>query len=176
MVLQNTITGVIHKFGDDVDTDQIYPGRYLYLTSQEHMAKHAMEDADPSFSERIGKENMILVAGKNFGCGSSREHAARVLLYAGIKAVVAISFARIFFRNAINVSLPIFQCPKIYQNISTGDKIEINVSSGLIYSASSLKSYKIETKLSEEIIRLVESGGLIPFLKKYGRKAYHFND
>jgi len=105
-MFKSIIKGKVFKIGDDIDTDQIYPGRYLYLTSPEEMAVHAMEDIIPDFYKKIEGEDWIIVAGKNFGCGSSREHAPRAILCAGIKAVVTESFGRIFYRNALNVGLP----------------------------------------------------------------------
>ncbi|GAH76290.1 unnamed protein product, partial [marine sediment metagenome] len=109
-MFESIIKGKVFKVGNDIDTDQIYPGRYLYLTSPEEVSSHAMEDIIPDFSEKIGGEDWIIVAGKNFGCGSSREHAPRAILCAGIKAIVAESFGRIFYRNALNVGLPIVKC------------------------------------------------------------------
>ncbi len=173
MKFSKVILGKVYKFGNDIDTDQVYPGRYLYLTLPEEMAKHVMEDADPDFYEKIKKEGGIIVAGKNFGCGSSREHAARVLLCAGVKAVVASSFARIFFRNAINVGLPIFRSSDLSQTISTGEIVNINIAQGTISSLDNREIFQIEDKLPEQMIRIIQSGGLIPFLKKYGREAYH---
>ncbi|MDD4363510.1 MAG: 3-isopropylmalate dehydratase [Atribacterota bacterium] len=167
------ITGKAYIFGDDIDTDQIYPGRYLYLTLPIEMARHAMEDADPNFYEKIKDDGGIIIAGKNFGCGSSREHAARVLLSAGIKAVIASSFARIFFRNAINVGLPIFQVSNFYKKITEREMLKINISQGIITTQKDNKDYKVENKMPGEIISLIQSGGLIPFLKKYGTNAFH---
>jgi 3-isopropylmalate/(R)-2-methylmalate dehydratase small subunit len=169
------ITGKAYIFGDDIDTDQIYPGRYLYLTLPNEMTRHVMEDADSHFYKKIKNNGGIIVAGKNFGCGSSREHAARVLLSAGIKAVIAHSFARIFFRNAINVGLPIFQVSNIYEKINEGEMLTIDISQGIITILKNNKEYKIENKMPMEMISLLRSGGLIPFLKKYGREAYHKN-
>lgn len=173
MEIAKEITGKVYQFGDDIDTDQIYPGRYLYLTLPDEMAKHIMEDADSHFYEKIKEDGAIIMAGKNFGCGSSREHAARVLLYAGVKAVIAKSFARIFFRNAINVGLPIFQSAEPSPAIVSGAIVNINITQGTITNISNVEIVKIEVKLPEQMIQLIQSGGLIPFLKKYGRKAYH---
>lgn len=169
------IDGKAYIFGDDIDTDQIYPGRYLYLTLPNEMARHVMEDADSHFYEKIKDDGGIIVAGKNFGCGSSREHAARVLLSAGIKAVIASSFARIFFRNAINVGLPIFQVSNFYKDIIEGEILKIDISQGIITVLKSNKEYKVENKMPGEIINLIQSGGLIPFLKRYGNNAFHIS-
>jgi 3-isopropylmalate/(R)-2-methylmalate dehydratase small subunit len=172
--LKTDIIGKAYIFGDDIDTDQIYPGRYLYLTLPNEMARHAMEDADSRFYEKIKDEGGIIVAGKNFGCGSSREHAPRVLLSAGIKAVIATSFARIFFRNAINVGLPIFQVANFCKEINESDIIKIDINQGLITIFNN-KKFDIENKIPKRMINLIESGGLIPFLKTYGKNAFHSN-
>jgi 3-isopropylmalate/(R)-2-methylmalate dehydratase small subunit len=172
--IENEIVGKAYIFGDDIDTDQIYPGRYLYLTLPDEMARHAMEDADFQFYEKIKDEGGIIVAGKNFGCGSSREHAPRVLLSAGIKAVIATSFARIFFRNAINVGLPIFQVANFCKEINEGEMIKIDINQGLITIFNN-KKFDIENKIPKRMINLIQIGGLIPFLKKYGKNAFHSN-
>ena len=119
------IEGRVWKFGDHVNTDLIIPGRYLDDYSAGNLAAHVMEDADPQFSKQVEKGDMI-VAGRNFGCGSSREQAPLALKYAGVGAVVAGSFARIFFRNAINVGLPVVVCPKAHQLIQAGDVVRID--------------------------------------------------
>jgi len=142
------IEGKIFKVGDDIDTDQIYPGRYLYLTSSEEIAIHAMEDIIPDFSKKVAVEDWVIVAGKNFGCGSSREHAPRAILYSGIKAIVAESFGRIFYRNAINVGLPVLKCPDIIKKVHQSDLIKINLQDGLI------TLYNPERKISIEKLLL----------------------
>ena len=167
------IKGKVFKIGDDIDTDQIYPGRYLYLTSPEEIAIHAMEDIVPDFSKRIEGEDWVIVAGKNFGCGSSREHAPRALLYAGIKAVVAESFGRIFYRNALNVGLPIVKCPGIVKKVQQGDLMQVNLKEGLIILNTSGKTLSIE-KYPPQLLSILKSGGLIPYLKKY-KKYSHFD-
>ena len=173
MEFSEVITGKAYKFGHDIDTDQIFPGRYLYLTLPDEMVQHVMEGVDSDFYERIKEKGGMIVAGKNFGCGSSREHAARALLYAGVKAVIAVSFARIFFRNAINVGLPIFQSPDLYASVNDGEMIKINISQGKIYHQSKRKTFSMEGRMSEQIMQLIRSGGLIPFLRKFGKNAYH---
>ncbi|MEA2086958.1 MAG: 3-isopropylmalate dehydratase small subunit [Candidatus Caldatribacteriota bacterium] len=167
------ITCKVFKVGDDIDTDQIYPGRYLYLTSPEEIASHAMEDIIPDFSEKIAGEDWIIVAGKNFGCGSSREHAPRAILCAGIKAVVAESFGRIFYRNAINIGLPIVKCPGIVKKVHQGDLIQANLKEGLIILDISGETLSIE-KFPLQLLSILKSGGLIPYLKKY-KKYSHFD-
>jgi 3-isopropylmalate/(R)-2-methylmalate dehydratase small subunit len=172
-MFRSIIKGKVFKVGDDIDTDQIYPGRYLDLTSPEEMAVHAMEDAIPDFYKKIEGEDGIIVGGYNFGCGSSREHAPRVLLYAGIKAVVAESFGRIFYRNAVNVGLPAVKCPGIIKKVQPGDLIQINFKEELIILVASGKTLPIE-KFPLQLLTILKSGGLIPYLKEYGKYA-HFN-
>ena len=165
------IDGKIFKVGDDIDTDQIYPGRYLYLTSSEEIAIHAMEDIIPDFSEKIKGEDWIIVAGKNFGCGSSREHAPRAILYSGIKAIVAESFGRIFYRNAINVGLPVLICPEIIKKIHQSDLIKINLQDGLINLYNPERKISIE-RYPSQLLSILKNGGLISYLKKYGEYCH----
>jgi len=173
-MFKSIITGKIFKMGDDIDTDQIYPGRYLYLTSPEEISSHAMEDIIPDFSEKIKGEDWIIVAGKNFGCGSSREHAPRAILCAGIKAVVAESFGRIFYRNAINVGLPVLKCPDITKKVHQSDLIKINLQDGLITLYNPKRKILIE-KYPPQLLSILKSEGLISYLKKY-KKYSHFID
>ena len=165
------IKGKVFKIGDDIDTDQIYPGRYLYLTSAEEIASHAMEDIIPDFSKKVAGEDWILLAGKNFGCGSSREHAPRAILYAGIKAIVAESFGRIFYRNAINIGLPVLKYSEIIKEVHQNDCIKINLQDGLITLNNPERNLLIE-KYPPQLLSILESGGLIPYLKKYGKYSY----
>jgi len=170
-MFKSIIAGKVFKVGDDIDTDQIYPGRYLYLTSPEEMAVHVMEDAVPNFYKKIEGEDWIIVAGKNFGCGSSREHAPRAILCAGIKAVVAESFGRIFYRNALNVGLPTVKCSGIVKEVQQGSLIQINLKEGLIFLSASRKTLSIE-KFPLQLLTILKSGGLIPYLKKYGKYSH----
>jgi len=170
-MFKSIIEGKIFKVGNDIDTDQIYPGRYLYLTLPDEIAVHAMEDIIPDFSKKISGEDWILMAGKNFGCGSSREHAPRALLYAGIKAIVAESFGRIFYRNAINVGLPVLKCSDIIKKIHQSDLIKIDLQDGLITLYDPEKKRSIE-KYPPQLLSILKSGGLIPYLKKYGKYSY----
>jgi len=165
------IKGKVFKVGDDIDTDQIYPGRYLYLTSPEEIASHVMEDAVPDFSKKIAGGDWIIVAGKNFGCGSSREHAPRAILCAGIKAVVAESFGRIFYRNALNVGLPAVKCSGIVKEVQQGSLIKINLKEGLIFLSASRKTLSIE-KFPLQLLTILKSEGLIPYLKKFGKYSH----
>jgi len=173
-MFKSIIKGKAFKVGDDIDTDQIYPGRYLYLTSPEEIASHAMEDIIPDFSEKIEGEDWIIVAGKNFGCGSSREHAPRAILCAGIKAVVAESFSRIFYRNAINVGLSVIKYPDTFKEVNQSDSIKINLQDGFIVLYNPERKIPIE-KYPAQLLSILKSGGLIPYLKKYGKYS-HFID
>ena len=173
-MFKSTITGKVFKVGDDIDTDQIYPGRYLYLTLPDEIAPHAMEGIIPDFSKQVAEEDWIIVAGKNFGCGSSREHAPRAILCAGIKAVVAESFGRIFYRNAINIGLPVLKCPDIIKKVHQSDLIKINLQDGLITLYNPERKISIE-KYPPQLLSILKSGGLISYLKKYGKYS-HFTD
>jgi len=165
------IMGKVFKVGDDIDTDQIYPGRYLYLTLPDEIAAHAMEDIIPNFSKKIAGGDWIIAAGKNFGCGSSREHAPRALFYAGIKAIVAESFGRIFYRNAINIGLPVLKYPEIIKEVHQNDSIKINLKNGLIDLYNPERKIPIE-KYPPQLLNILKSGGLIPYLKKYKKYSY----
>jgi 3-isopropylmalate/(R)-2-methylmalate dehydratase small subunit len=170
-MFKSIIKGKVFKIGDDIDTDQIYPGRYLYLTSPEEMAVHAMQDAIPDFYDKIKGEDWIIVGGKNFGCGSSREHAPRAILCAGIKAVVAESFGRIFYRNALNVGLPAVKCSGIVKEVQQGSLIQINLKEGLIFLSASRKALSIE-KFPLQLLSILKSEGLIPYLRKFGKYSH----
>jgi 3-isopropylmalate/(R)-2-methylmalate dehydratase small subunit len=155
--------GKVWKFGDDIDTDIIIPGRYLVLTNEKELAKHLMEGIDPQFPKKVNNGD-IIVAGKNFGCGSSREHAPIAIKASGISAVVAESFARIFYRNSINIGLPLLKCIDISKHISQGDEIEINMEKGILKDLNTSEEFKIE-KLPEFMLKILNKGGLIPYLK-----------
>ncbi len=157
----SNISGKVWKFGDDIDTDLIIAARYLSTSDPKELASHLMEDADPDFLKKMKKGDLI-VAGENFGCGSSREHAPIALKAAGIGAVVAKSFARIFYRNAFNMGLPIFELSQS-DEIKEGDEIEIDMESGEIKNAD--KIYKF-TPIPPFMQELIASGGLINFAKK----------
>jgi len=151
------------KYGDDINTDVIFPGRYLAITDPEEMAAHAMEDLDPDFVKNVQKGDAV-VAGSYFGCGSSREQAVTCLKYAGVSAIVAKSFARIFFRNAVNLGMPVVQCPET-DIIESGDEIEVDLKGGVlrILNKDEVLHFK---PLPEFILRIIDDGGLIPNLKK----------
>ena len=162
------LKGKVHKFGDDVNTDEIIPARYLNVSDPDELAKHCMEDADPHFVEKVRKGDVI-VGGENFGCGSSREHAPMSIKAVGVSCVIAKSFARIFYRNAINIGLPIFTSPEAAGVLEKGDSVEVNVNKGEISKAKQKKIYKAEVfpTFIKEIIR---SGGLMAYAKKKDQK------
>ncbi|NYB52903.1 MAG: 3-isopropylmalate dehydratase small subunit [Methanobacteriaceae archaeon] len=162
--MDKILKGKVWKFGDDIDTDIIIPGRYLILTGEKELAEHVMEGLDPEFHKKVG-EGDILVAGKNFGCGSSREHAPIALKGAGISAVVAESFARIFYRNAINVGLPLLESKNISKNVDEGDEIQVNMEKGIIKNLKTGEEFKI-IGLPDFMLGILEEGGLIPYLKE----------
>ena len=151
------------KFGDNIDTDVIIAARYLNTSEPALLAKHVMEDTDPSFSSKVGKGD-IMVAGENFGCGSSREHAPIAIKAAGVDIVIAKSFARIFYRNAFNTGLLILEC-KDTDKIAEGDKLEVSLDNGSIKNLSKNEEYKFEA-MPEFMQELVKAGGLINYAKK----------
>lgn len=163
------IEGRVYKFGDDVDTDQIVPGRYLELVKPEDIARHVMEGADPGFVSRF-VPGSVIVGGRNFGCGSSREHAPIGLLAAGVSCVVAESFGRIFYRNAINVGLPLLRCQGVSAEASEGDRISVDLGQGKV-SLPDKGAVLAAEALSSQVIDLVERGGLVNYVKERLRKA-----
>ncbi|MEM0285178.1 MAG: 3-isopropylmalate dehydratase small subunit [Sulfolobales archaeon] len=157
------VEGKVLVVGDNVDTDVIIPGRYLTLTDPAELGKHALEGLDPSIPAKLREKN-IVVAGKNFGCGSSREHAVLALVGAGVKVVVAESFARIFYRNAINRGLLVVEAPGIRQKVSEGDRVVVDFERNVIELPSGeLVSFK---PIAKEVLEIIEAGGLIEKLKK----------
>jgi 3-isopropylmalate/(R)-2-methylmalate dehydratase small subunit len=155
------------KFGDDINTDAIISGKYLVLSDPQELAKHAFEGIRPEFASSVRKGD-IIVAGENFGCGSSREHAPLALKGAGIKCVIAKSFARIFFRNAINIGLPVLECREVGK-ISDGDLLEVDFSSGLIVNKTKNETYST-VPLPAFLQEIMKRGGLIEFTKALLRK------
>jgi|UniRef100_UPI0040472F7D 3-isopropylmalate/(R)-2-methylmalate dehydratase small subunit len=164
----NKITGKVWNFGANIDTDVIIAARYLNSSDPEHLAKYVMEDADPEFPKKLQKGD-IIVAGENFGCGSSREHAPIALKAAGVAAVVAPSFARIFYRNAFNMGLPIFELPESLE-IKEGEEISINLDNGEIANNTTNKTYKF-IPIPPFMQELIAAGGLINFAKVEMKKA-----
>ena len=158
------LIGKVHKFGDDVNTDEIIPARYLNTSDPMELAKHAMEDADPEFVNKM-KPGDFIVAGKNFGCGSSREHAPIALKAAGISGVIAGSFARIFYRNAFNMGLPILECPEAFDNLQEGDEVGVSLSNGEITISKNGIQLKAQP-VPEFMQSLLNDGGLMNYVKK----------
>ena len=156
-------TGKVYKYGDNVDTDVIIPARYLNAPSPDELAKHCMEDIDASFAGKV-QPGDIIVGGANFGCGSSREHAPIAIRACGVRCVIAASFARIFYRNSINIGFPILECPEAAAAIQNGDTVSVDFDSGLIRDETTGKEFRA-TALPPFIGRIVEDGGLLPYLK-----------
>ena len=162
------LTGTVWKYGDNVDTDGIIPARYLNISSLEELARHCMEDIDPAFAEAV-QPGDIVVAGENFGCGSSREHAPLALKGAGVACVVARSFARIFFRNGINVGLPILECPEAVEGIERGDRLAVDLTAGTIRNERTGTTYQT-APFPPFIMNIIQAGGLVPHtLERIGR-------
>lgn len=157
-------TGRVFKFGDNVDTDVIIPARYLNAPDPAELAKHCMEDIDPEFVNKVSKGD-IIVATKNFGCGSSREHAPISIKAAGVSCVIAETFARIFYRNAINIGLPIIECKEASEKIAEGDEVEIDFDSGMIYNKTKGESYKGQA-FPEFMQKIIKAEGLINYINQ----------
>ena len=151
--------GKVHKFGDNVDTDVIIPARYLNRSDEEWLASHCMEDIDARFASTV-KKGDIMVAQANFGCGSSREHAPIAIKAAGVSCVIAETFARIFYRNAINIGLPIIECAEASRDIEDGDEVEIDFDSGVITNCTTGKTYQAQP-FPEFIQNIIKNGGLM---------------
>ncbi len=158
------IKGKAHKYGDNVDTDAIIPARYLSLSEPEELGKHCMEGTDPGFVTLV-EPGDIIVAGSNFGCGSSREHAPLAIKAAGISGVVARSFARIFFRNAINIGLPLLECSEAVDGIEAGDVLEIDLSSGEIRNITKGMIFVAEP-YPDFMMGIINAGGLVEYTKR----------
>ena len=156
--------GKVYRFGDDINTDEIIPARYLNTTNRSELASHCMEDADKNFPKKV-KEGDIIVAGKNFGCGSSREHAPIAIKAAGVSCVIAESFARIFSRNSINTALPIIESPEASKKIKSGDILFVDTVKGIIKNTTRKESYKFE-RYPPFMQKIITAGGLVEQLKK----------
>lgn len=159
-----TAHGSVHKYGDNVDTDVIIPARYLNTADSKELAAHCMEDIDGGFVNNV-RQGDIMVGEANFGCGSSREHAPIAIKESGIACVIACTFARIFYRNAINIGLPILECPEAAREIKAGDEVDIDFDSGIITDVTSGKIYTAEP-FPEFIKEIIDKGGLLDSLKK----------
>jgi len=162
--------GFAHKYGDNVDTDVIIPARYLNIADRKELAAHCMEDIDAGFAKKARKGD-IMVGGLNFGCGSSREHAPIVILESGISCVIAKTFARIFYRNAINIGLPILECPEASEGIAAGDEVSVDFGTGVITNVTKNETY-VAVPFPEFIREVIAAGGLLASIKKrQGRGA-----
>lgn len=162
--------GFAHKYGDHIDTDVIIPARLLNNPDPDFLAKHCMEDIDAEFAGRV-KKGDVMVGGLNFGCGSSREHAPVAIKAAGISCVIAENFARIFFRNAINIGLPVMECPEAARDAQTGDELEIDLDKGAIRNITKGKSYTAAA-FPEFMQGIISAGGLVEYTKaKLGGKG-----
>lgn len=158
-----SVKGRVHKYGDNVDTDVIIPARYLNTASHKELAAHCMEDIDKDFVNKV-RPGDIMVAEKNFGCGSSREHAPIAIKTSGISCVIASTFARIFYRNAINIGLPIMECDEAAKDIKDGDEVSVYFNTGIITNETTGKTYKAEP-FPEFIQNIISKGGLINYIK-----------
>jgi 3-isopropylmalate/(R)-2-methylmalate dehydratase small subunit len=154
-------------FGDDISTDDIIAGRYLIKHDPRELGAHAMENIDPTFAKRVQKGDVI-IGGKNFGCGSSREQAPITLKAAGVSAVVAESFARIFYRNSINQGLPVITCPGVRGGFKSGDEVEVDLKSGTVRNLTTGNVFKAEP-FPDFVLEILKAGGLIPYLKRKSR-------
>ena len=156
-------TGKVYKYGDNVDTDVIIPARYLNAPSPDELAKHCMEDIDASFAGKV-QPGDIIVGGANFGCGSSREHAPIAIRACGVRCVIAASFARIFYRNSINIGFPILECPEAAAAIQNGDSVTVDFDSGKIHDETTGQDFQA-VAFPAFINRIIEHDGLLPYLK-----------
>ena len=158
------VKGTVFKYGDNVDTDVIIPARYLNTSNAQELAVHCMEDIDATFAKRV-QAGDIIVAGRNFGCGSSREHAPLAIKTCGVSCVIAASFARIFYRNALNIALPILECPEAASEIGAGDVVTIDFQTGVIVDETTGKTYHAEP-FPPFMQELIAAGGLAAYLKE----------
>ncbi|MCY6372023.1 3-isopropylmalate dehydratase small subunit [Clostridium ganghwense] len=158
------IKGKVIKYGDNVDTDVIIPARYLNTSDPKELAAYCMEDIDKEFANKVSQGD-VMVAGKNFGCGSSREHAPIAIKASGISCVIAKTFARIFYRNSINIGLPIIECEEAAKEIKEGDEIEVDINNGTIINKTTNKIYKSEP-FPEFMQKIIKSDGLVNYVRK----------
>jgi 3-isopropylmalate/(R)-2-methylmalate dehydratase small subunit len=160
----SALGGRVHRYGDNVNTDVIIPARYLNTSDVKELAAHCMEDIDADFVRSV-RPGDVIVGGENFGCGSSREHAPLAIKGAGVSCVIAASFARIFFRNAINVGLPVLVCPQAAAEAKSGDELSVDLTVGLIENTTQGKSYRAEP-FPEFLQQIIAAGGLVEYTKK----------
>ena len=161
--------GIAFKYGDNVDTDVIIPARYLNDPSPENLRRHCMEDIDPAYASNV-KKGDVVVGGWNFGCGSSREHAPIAIRESGARCVIAASFARIFYRNAINIGFPILECPEAAAKINAGDTVSVDFATGVIVDETTGERFQA-VPFPAFIQRIIEKGGLLPYLKERETEA-----
>lgn len=157
------VSGTVFKYGDNVDTDVIIPARYLNLSEEKALASHCMEDLDAEFAEKV-KAGDLIVAGKNFGCGSSREHAPMAIRACAVSCVIAESFARIFYRNAVNIGLPIIESPQAARAAEAGDRLSVDFTAGEIVNETKGETYRV-LPFPPFVMKIIESGGLVARLK-----------
>lgn len=163
------LLGKVWKYGDDVDTDVIIPARYLNTSVPEELAKHCMEDIDDTFAKNV-KKGDIIVAEDNFGCGSSREHAPMAIKASGVSCIIANTFARIFYRNSINIGLPILECEEAVKDIKKGDQVEVDIETGEIKNLSNQKTYQAKG-FPEFMKDIINAGGLVNYAREnWGNK------
>jgi 3-isopropylmalate/(R)-2-methylmalate dehydratase small subunit len=162
--MTTTMRGRAHKYGDHVNTDVIIPARYLNVSDADELASHCMEDLDPAFVKRV-QPGDVLVGGEDFGCGSSREHAPIAIKASGVAAVIARSFARIFFRNAINIGLPVLVSPEAANEIAAGDELEVDLAAGTIRDITRGKTYQAQP-FPQFLQDIIAAGGLIPYTRR----------
>jgi 3-isopropylmalate/(R)-2-methylmalate dehydratase small subunit len=162
--MKTILEGNAFTFGNNLDTDQIYPGQYLEMAQVEDIKQHALEGADPDFVKKF-KPGGIIVAGANFGCGSSREHAAIAIKAVGTSVILAESFARIFYRNAINLGLPLLVSPGITDHVTTGDTLKIDLKEGVVHNQTTRTELKVQP-MSDYVLEILEAGGIKPLVKK----------
>jgi 3-isopropylmalate/(R)-2-methylmalate dehydratase small subunit len=162
--MTTTMRGRAHKYGDHVNTDVIIPARYLNVSDADELASHCMEDLDPAFVKRVQRGD-VLVGGEDFGCGSSREHAPIAIKASGVAAVIARSFARIFFRNAINIGLPVLVSPEAANEIAAGDELEVDLAAGTIRDITRGKTYQAQP-FPQFLQDIIAAGGLIPYTRR----------
>jgi len=158
------LTGTAWKYGDNVDTDVIIPARYLNVSDPQELAEHCMEDIDPSFVANV-RPGDIIVAGSNFGSGSSREHAPIAIKASGVSCVIAVDFARIFYRNAFNIGLPILECPGAVAGTRQGDRLEVEPESGTIRNLTTGETYHAQP-IPEFMLEIIRAGGLVPYTRR----------
>lgn len=161
--------GKAWKFGHDIDTDVIIPARYLNRSELEHLAAHCMEDADPTFAKNVNNGD-IIIGGKNFGSGSSREHAPLAIKASGVKVIIAESYARIFFRNSLNIGMPILECPEAVLGIEAGDEVNVDLETGKIDNITKKTTFQARP-FPPFMQELINAGGLIPYIKEKQKNA-----